>query len=605
MRTFFICAIIALNLAPTEAFTISRDLRIESSPAGATVLLNGTDAGKTPLNLTKYSIKSETGLEVAVRRDGYESQSQKFTYDQAKTATKDKGPWLFNFDLVEVRRLVPVAINSPIAGASIYVNDELIGITPTNHTLVFSRAGKEGKWNDFTVRVEKAKYSKESKPVSFEMTRPEKPNDLALNFDIAELRRDIPFEVRGIDDATVNLDEKFIGKTPLKTTLVYERPNGTTPWPELKLEVQKLGFEYRVAQGPPLSVYTQLLSVDTAAKGSLVLDAFYAARYVLTPVRIVQTDKVPATVLVTNIHSAVDRTERGSSPTPITTLRTNAPLILSRISGSPDKSDQIAISMPNRRLGIGADGKEIDQIVGANIVLITKGVSTHITVGENFDIDPFITGDGKWIYFSSDRHGMRRIWRIPTSGQTTMGPITGFMPGVDTQPAVSPDGQKLAYTSRPQQAPAGSEPSIWTADADGRLPSEFQAGHSPSWSPDGKRIAFINKNKIWIIQADGTQLNELSLRNEGTYLSPVWTPLGKHLVYASSQSKNELQLPNFDIWKVSLDGLESIQLTNNGSMDSSPALSFDGKFLYFFSNRGGMWNGYESLQVYRLEMPPN
>src|SRR6266540_1176102 len=96
---FFGVILFMAGVASSQAYTITRDLRIESSPTGATVLLNGVDSGKTPLSVTKYSIKSETGLEVIVKKEGYEPQSQKFTYDQSKAATRDKAVWQFTYDL--------------------------------------------------------------------------------------------------------------------------------------------------------------------------------------------------------------------------------------------------------------------------------------------------------------------------------------------------------------------------------------------------------------------------------------------------------------------------------------------------------------------------
>jgi hypothetical protein len=603
---FFAVLFLLTGIASSWGFSITRDLRIESSPAGATVFLNGVDSGKTPLNVPKYTIKSETGLEVTVKKDGYEQQSQKFTYDQAKAATKDRAPWKFANDLVEVRRSVSVAITSTVPGANIFVNDQLVGLTPTNHTLVFSRAGKDGKWNDYVVSVEKANYSKDSKPVTFEMTRPDPPNDLTLAFSIAELRRDVPFEVyANTPEASVTVSGKPAVKTPsnialpLKTTLVYERPTGAAPWPELKIEVQKEGFEYRVPDGLPLFVYSQALSIAAAAKGSLKLDAFFPARYVLTPIRMFEVEKERTTILITNIYSKVDRSERGSTPIPFRTSSTDGPLVLSRISCSPDRIDQIAFSMPVRQQ---SDGKGGEKIVGANIFLMTGAVTTQMTEGEQFDIDPFITTDGKWIYFSSDRDGVRCIWRKPMSGKAIVQRITGVVRAVDTEPAVAPDGQKVAYTSRSPNAPPGTPSSIWIANWDGTLPSQIRAGHSPSWSPDGKKLAFISKNKIWTVEADGNQPTQLT-QGASEEMFPIWTPFGKHLIYASNDSRNDLGLKHFDICMVSVDGVNPIKLTENGSFDNAPAVSYDGKLLYFFSNRGAQRNGDEFLQILRLDMP--
>ncbi|HWF17889.1 MAG TPA: hypothetical protein VG754_01395, partial [Verrucomicrobiae bacterium] len=85
--------------------------------------------------------------------------------------------------------------------------------------------------------------------------------------------------------------------------------------------------------------------------------------------------------------------------------------------------------------------------------------------------------------------------------------------------------------------------------------------------------------------------------------NPVWTPTGKHIVFASDRAQNDLKQKNYDIWISDADGSKQTQLTSNGSFDASPAISSDGKYLYFFSNRGAQRTGQESLQIFRLELP--
>jgi len=58
---------------------------------------------------------------------------------------------------------------------------------------------------------------------------------------------------------------------------------------------------------------------------------------------------------------------------------------------------------------------------------------------------------------------------------------------------------------------------------------------------------------------------------------------------------------NWDIYIVASDGKSApAPLTQNGSFDSCPAVSADGRKLYFFSNRGAQKAGQESLQIFSL-----
>jgi Tol biopolymer transport system component len=235
--------------------------------------------------------------------------------------------------------------------------------------------------------------------------------------------------------------------------------------------------------------------------------------------------------------------------------------------------------------------------------MATGAAQTQMTDGRQYDMDPFVTADGRWIYFSSDRLRTRSIWRMPANGRGGFTKITGDLSTIDTEPAVSPDGGRMAYTSRSISAMSTSPNYIWIANADGTLPTQMRAGHSPAWSPDGKLIAFVStENKIWVMDSDGGNLTQLTL-GDSTDCYPVWMPLGKHIIFASNKAQNDLKQRNFDIWMMNADGSGQTQLTVNGSFDSAPAVSSNGKYLYFFSNRGAQRAGQDSLQIFRLDLP--
>jgi Tol biopolymer transport system component len=120
----------------------------------------------------------------------------------------------------------------------------------------------------------------------------------------------------------------------------------------------------------------------------------------------------------------------------------------------PDHPEQIILTVPKHEERVTAAGQQSsDEIVGANILLVYMGGrKTPITEGRQFDLDPFVTGDGKFIFYSSDRQGGRIIWSQQMDGKGGIRRITGQFSTIDTEPAVSPDGSKLAFTSRPTTA---------------------------------------------------------------------------------------------------------------------------------------------------------
>ena len=112
-------------------------------------------------------------------------------------------------------------------------------------------------------------------------------------------------------------------------------------------------------------------------------------------------------------------------------------------------------------------------------------------------------------------------------------------------------------------------------DADGSNPqnltNDLNDDRSPSWSPDGKRIAFASERKgdlvnfeIYVMDADGG--NEQRLTENRVYdWSPSWSPDGKRIAFMSQRNGNA------EIYVMDADGGNPQNLTNNRHRDVNPA----------------------------------
>ena len=137
-------------------------------------------------------------------------------------------------------------------------------------------------------------------------------------------------------------------------------------------------------------------------------------------------------------------------------------------------------------------------------------------------------------------------------------------------PSFSPRNGKFAAAVTNFDS-TGIERDIYLFDKDGRKNTPLITGssddHSPSWSPDGSKIAFVSLRdgnpEIYVINRDGKNLRRLT-HNPAHDEFPVWSPDGEMIAFASNRDGNE------EIYIMSLKDQTLVNISNNPANDFNP-----------------------------------
>jgi hypothetical protein len=190
----------------------------------------------------------------------------------------------------------------------------------------------------------------------------------------------------------------------------------------------------------------------------------------------------------------------------------------------------------------------------------------------------------EWMEYTSDLY----IADAATSGTAPWRALTTN--GLSRSPSWSPDGRRIAFV---EQEVLFSTNHIALIDAAGgaavRLTRETGYYGRPLWSPDGTRIAFSawvgsDESRIFIVGADGTRSTAITPAGTNDY-DPSWSPDGARLAFIRFREEPAGRY-HFDVLVSDVDGRNVRRIASLPEFASAPAWSPDGVQIMFAAGGG-------------------
>jgi Tol biopolymer transport system component/tRNA A-37 threonylcarbamoyl transferase component Bud32 len=241
------------------------------------------------------------------------------------------------------------------------------------------------------------------------------------------------------------------------------------------------------------------------------------------------------------------------------------------------------------------------------------GRLTHVTRDPGLELDPAISPDGRTLAYVAGPPGRRRIYVRQIDGGRPIALTEAGVAMSQRRPDWSPDGSRIVFQAgqqglgvRPETrtgalyiVPAlGGAPMVLVSPRDGGV------ALTPAWSPDGSQVAYCSHDSIRLVPASGGPPRVL-LKTSGTVHSPRWSPDGERLAYVAGATffaLGEEQLGNTETSAIHVvdvaTGVDR-KITSGDWLDFNPWWTADGRGLIFVSGRSG------GRDVYRARLSPS
>jgi Tol biopolymer transport system component len=240
-----------------------------------------------------------------------------------------------------------------------------------------------------------------------------------------------------------------------------------------------------------------------------------------------------------------------------------------------------------------------------------RRLTDHQRDGSYWNFTPALSPDGQKIAFLSDRSGYADLYLMSSvNGRVIEKLVKGertsefeSMHTLRSSISWSPDGRKICFA-----AASGGRDLVSSLDLETHARTsrafDLDGVFTPAFSPDGKWLAFVGLKDgcadIYVAPSDGSRLQRLT-HDLYDDRDPAWSPDGASIVFSSdrpaldSLPADTFRFGAYSVYAVNADG-SGLALLVEGGRNLSPRLSLDQKHLLFLSDRTGVGN------LYRLDL---
>jgi len=235
-------------------------------------------------------------------------------------------------------------------------------------------------------------------------------------------------------------------------------------------------------------------------------------------------------------------------------------------------------------------------------ILINAQVTIENLLSPPFPTSLTVSSDGNRIAWVFNNKGERNIYvaEAPLFKEQRLTNYQGDDGQEITDLSFTPDNSKIVFirggysnsrgeVPNPGRLQSGVERAIWVINYDGKDLRKLAEGDYPKISPDGKRVAFLSSDQVWIVALDSTKKASKLFQARGSQSSIRWSPDGNSIAFLSYRSDHSF----IGVYEPGSKSITFFDASVNN--DSDPVWSPDGKYIAYI-RREGQPGPYETMR---------